>query len=473
MKKIRIIIPTFFLSLIVIPFILYFVDKHSNQQEIPQLDIKFLKLNNKIPVIFIPNKKVPAILNMIWFNVGGVDEPKNKTGIAHFFEHIIFHNTINYDKGEYDAFLESIGGSNNAFTSFDYTSYFSIFPKEYFSKILDFEFDRLNNLIFDPDLIENEKKIILEERLLRKENNPGQELMINTKKVLFGAQNPYSRPLIGYEDDIKNITLDDLKEFKLNHYNSDKIFFVISGDITEDELLKILNEKFTQYFVENQQKTPQNINIQKQVFPEIKDQDKIIIKKSHKIDSYNVNWVYRINNFYEQKEKNRYALIVLNKMLSDLPNSLLTQNFVIDNQIAINAATSNASLSRLGGNYFAISFSLKEKEKLPLLYNNMKLLLQNLKLGRFNNELFETAKQNLISNSIYDKESFKSLGFNIGFAYASGLKQKDIVNWEKNIQAVKYRDIIQVANKIFIKENLVRSYLIPENDNDFINLIND
>ena len=93
---------------------------------------------------------------------------QNKTGIAHFFEHIIFHNTEKYNKGDYDAFLESIGGSNNAFTSFDYTSYFATFPKKYYEQVIDYEFDRLNNLIFDADLIENERKIILEERLLRK-----------------------------------------------------------------------------------------------------------------------------------------------------------------------------------------------------------------------------------------------------------------------------------------------------------------
>jgi zinc protease len=473
MKKTKIIIPFFLLSLLVIPFILLLIDKKINNYDIAELNVEFLNINNQVPVIFIPNKKVPALLNMIWFKVGGIDEPKGKTGIAHFFEHIIFHNTKNHKKGEYDEFLESIGGSNNAFTSFDYTSYFATFPKDYYEQVLDFEFDRLNNLQFEAELIDNERKIILEERLLRKDNNPAQELMIKTKQALFSKANPYARPLIGYEKDLNNITISDLIAFQKDQYNSSKMFMVVSGDITSEELIKILTKKFNQYFPDINQEQKIISQVINTSHKPIDKNEKVIIKQTHKTDSYNINWMYRIDNFYDLTDKNRYALVILDHILSGLPNSLMQQNFIIENQIAITASSNYSNLTRVGANYFALSFSLNESSKLPALNNKIKLLLQNLKLGRFDHKLFETAKQNLIAKSIYEKESFKSLGFNIGFAYASGLKEEDIINWDYNIAKVKYRDVIEVANKIFIAENLVKAYLIPEDDNEFIKMINE
>ncbi len=470
MKKTKIIYPLIFAVICLVPFLLYFIESEPKHKDLADVQIEFLKINDKIPIIFIPNNKVPAILNMIWYKVGGIDEPKNKTGIAHFFEHIIFHNTENHKKGDYDTFLESIGGSNNAFTSFDYTSYFATFPNEYYEQIIDYEFDRLNNLIFNADLIENERKIILEERLLRKDNNPTQELLINAKQELFSNESSYARPLIGYEKDLNNITIADLKKFKNSHYNIHNMFLVVSGDIDKTELLEILNRKYSEYFNKNTVK-PELDGETAIIFPEIKN--KYFVKETHKTDSYDINWIYRINNFYNQDDKSRYALVILDNMLSGLPNSMLRQNFVLEKNIAESASSAYSNISRAGANYFALTFSLSDKYKITELDRQISLLIQNLKLGRFDQTLFQSAKQNLLAKSIYQKESFKTLGFNIGFAYAAGMNESDIINWDSNIAKVKYRDVIEVANQIFNNDNLVKTYLIPEGDNEFKNMIHE
>ncbi|MDC0857150.1 pitrilysin family protein [Rickettsiales bacterium] len=470
MKKTKIIYPLVFTIICIVPFLLFFVESEPKHKDLADVQIEFLELNNEIPVIFIPNNKVPAILNMIWYKVGGIDEPENKTGIAHFFEHIIFHNTENFKKGDYDGFLESIGGSNNAFTSFDYTSYFATFPNKYYEQVINYEFDRLNNLIFDADLIENERKIILEERLLRKDNNPSQELLISAKQELFSNESHYARPLIGYEKDLHHISVTDLVSFKKSHYNFHNMFLVVSGDIDKTELLEILNKKYVEYFDTNIAKPKATVE-NDIIFPEIKT--KYFVKETHKTDSYNINWIYRINNFYNQDVKSRYALVILDNMLSGLPNSILKKNFVLDKQIAESASAAYSNISRAGANYFALSFSLSDKYKVTELNKQIALIIQNLKLGRFDQKLFESAKQNLLAKSIYQKESFKTLGYNIGFAYAAGMDKEDIINWDNNIAKVRYRDVIEVATQIFVNDNLVKTYLIPEGDNEFKNMIHE
>ena len=255
-----------------------------------------------------------------------------------------------------------------------------------------------------------------------------------------------------------------------SHYNFHNMFLVVSGDIEKAKLLEILNSKYLEYFDTNIAK-PKPSSETEIILPEI--ENKYFVKETHKTDSYNINWIYRINNFYDQDVKSRYALIILDNMLSGLPNSMLKQNFVLNNKIAESANAGYSNISRAGANYFALSFSLSDKYKITELDKQITLLIQNLKLGRFDQKLFESAKQNLLATSIYQKESFQTLGFNIGFAYASGMNKEDIINWDNNIAKVRYRDIIEVANQIFVNDNLVKAYLIPQGDNEFKNMIHE
>src|SRR5690606_20210110 len=129
-------------------------------------------LDNGMQVVVIPDHRAPIVTHMVWYKVGSADEPPGKSGIAHFFEHLMFKATSNHEAGEFDAAIAAIGGSNNAFTSYDYTAYYETVTPEALGQMMAFEADRMRNLIISDEVVATERDVILEERRARVDNSP-------------------------------------------------------------------------------------------------------------------------------------------------------------------------------------------------------------------------------------------------------------------------------------------------------------
>ena len=123
-------------------------------------------------VVVIPDHRAPIVTHMVWYKIGSADEPPGKSGIAHFFEHLMFKGTTNHKAGEFGAQIAEIGGSENAFTTYDYTAYYQTVPPDALGTMMEFEADRMRNLILTDAVIGPERDVILEERRSRIENNP-------------------------------------------------------------------------------------------------------------------------------------------------------------------------------------------------------------------------------------------------------------------------------------------------------------
>ena len=121
---------------------------------------KQFSLSNGMQVVVIENKRAPIIAQMIWYNFGSNVEQKGKSGLAHFMEHLMFKGTKKYPDSYYSNFISKIGGSENAFTSYDYTAYYQIYPSEHFEKIIELEADRMKNLTLTKKNVEIEKNVI-------------------------------------------------------------------------------------------------------------------------------------------------------------------------------------------------------------------------------------------------------------------------------------------------------------------------
>src|SRR5258705_2345603 len=129
-------------------------------------------LDNGMEVVVIPDHRAPVVTHMVWYKAGSADEPPGKSGIAHFFEHLMFKGTTNHKPGEFDAKVAEIGGSGNAFTSWDYTAFYQTVSPDALPTMMSYESDRMRNLILTDDVIGPERDVILEERRSRIENSP-------------------------------------------------------------------------------------------------------------------------------------------------------------------------------------------------------------------------------------------------------------------------------------------------------------
>ena len=199
-------------------------------------------LANGLQVIVWPDHRIPSVALFNWVRVGSRNEGSGTTGLAHFFEHMMFNGTARRAQGEFDRLLEASGGSNNAYTTQDVTVYQDSFPRSALELVFDLESDRLAKLAFEPRVVESEREVVYSERRLRVEDSNPAALSEQVQATAFVAH-PYRIPTIGWPSDIKAWTLGDLQNFYHTWYAPNNCTLVVVGDV-EPEKVFALAEKY-------------------------------------------------------------------------------------------------------------------------------------------------------------------------------------------------------------------------------------
>ena len=173
-------------------------------------DIKEFKLDNGMKILVLEDFSIPNANMYLFWKVGSRNEYPGITGLSHFFEHMMFNGSEKYGPKMFDKTMESVGGSNNAYTTENLTVYTNWFPVSSMETIFDLESDRIGKLKIDPKMVESERGVVLSERSTGLENSNFRNLSEQVKSVAFMAH-PYRWSVIGYESDIKNWSIDDLQ----------------------------------------------------------------------------------------------------------------------------------------------------------------------------------------------------------------------------------------------------------------------
>lgn len=201
-------------------------------------EIRSLTLDNGLHVIVWPDHDIPNVALYNYVRVGSRNEAPGITGLAHFFEHMMFNGTARRPPGEFDREMEAQGGSNNATTSDDLTTYMDWFPASALELVFDLEADRLGALAFDPKVIESERGVVYSERRLRVEDDNTGFLAEQVQSTAFAAH-PYHFPTIGWPSDIEGWTLADLQNFFKTYYAPNNCTFVVAGDVDPGQVFAL------------------------------------------------------------------------------------------------------------------------------------------------------------------------------------------------------------------------------------------
>ncbi|MDQ3039888.1 MAG: insulinase family protein [Pseudomonadota bacterium] len=198
-------------------------------------------LANGLKIVVWPDHDIPSANYYTFYKVGSRNEHAGITGLAHFFEHMMFNGTTNRKPGEFDRSMEAAGGSNNASTSSDLTIYTDWFPSSTLETIFDLEGDRMANLSYDPKVIETERGVVYSERRSSVDNNNFGILREQLKAAAFTAH-PYQIPTIGWPSDIENWKVDDLKQFFKTYYAPNNAVLVIAGDVDPKQVFALADK---------------------------------------------------------------------------------------------------------------------------------------------------------------------------------------------------------------------------------------
>ncbi len=209
-------------------------------------DIKFEKftLDNGLTVLLHQDKTTPIVAVSVMYHVGSKNEKPNRTGFAHFFEHLLFEGSENIDRGEYDKYVQNAGGTLNANTSWDRTYYYEVLPSNQLELGLWLESERMLHAKVEQKGIETQREVVKEERRQRVDNQPYGSILEETFKRAY-TEHPYRWPIIGYMDDLDAATENDYKTFYETFYVPNNAILSIAGDIDIAQAKKMVEKYFS------------------------------------------------------------------------------------------------------------------------------------------------------------------------------------------------------------------------------------
>ncbi len=392
-------------------------------------------LENGLQVIVVPNHRAPVVTHMAWYKVGAVDEPQGLSGMAHYLEHLLFKGTKTLAPGEFSRIVKRLGGNDNAFTGQDYTAYFQSIAKQHLPEMMRMEADRMVNLQVPPEHFKSEKKVVLEERRQRTENDPKGLFGEQMRSALF-ANHAYGTPVIGWMHEIKEYEWDDIQKFYNSWYAPNNAIVIISGDVTADEVRPMAEASYGQI---EPKELPKRLN--SKVPPAI---GKTLMTLSHETIHQPVWQNIRLAPSYGQNRQDSLALQVLEEIMSGSATTRLYQNLVVDQKRAISVGLSYSGSARYTG-VITLYGSPAQGVTLEELAADVQAQIKAVIKDGVTQDEIKDAVQRLQDSADYARDSLSGPAMTIGFNMLTGSTLDDIENWPDDIAGVTAEDVKRVA----------------------------
>jgi zinc protease len=412
-------------------------------------------LANGLQVVVIQDHRTPVVTQMIWYKVGSADETPGKSGLAHFLEHLMFKGTTKHPADEFSQTVLRVGGSENAFTSVDYTGYYQRVSRDQLARMMDFEADRMTGLILKDENVLPERNVVLEEYNMRVANSPDARLNEQMMAALY-LNHPYGRPIIGWHHEIEQLDREDALAFYRRFYAPNNAILVIAGDTDADEVRPLAEATFGK--VAAQPSIPaKRIRPQE---PEPIAPRTVTLSDPH-VEQPSVKRLYLVPSATTAAPSESAALDVLAQLMGSGSNSYLYRALVVDRPLAVNAGAAYSS-SSLDATQFSISASPKPGVAFADLERIVDDVIANLAQDPPRAEDLERVKTQLIAETIYAQDNQAVLARWYGGALTIGLSIQDIRSWPDRIRAVTAEQVSAVAQKWLDKKRSVTGYLIKD-----------
>lgn len=410
-------------------------------------------LDNGLQVVVIPNHRAPVVTHMIYYKVGAIDEPVGKSGLAHVLEHLMFKGTKTLKPGEFSTIVARNGGQENAFTSQDYTGYYQNVAADRLERMMRIEADRMANLVLTDAEIDPERKVVLEERRSRIENNPGGKLREQASAALY-MNHPYRIPIIGWQHEIAGLTRDDMMAFYRAWYAPNNAILVLSGDITVDSIRPMVEKHYG--------KVPaRSLPTRLKLLEPPQTAERRVTLKHKQVRQASWSRRYLAPSYNAGPREQTYALQVLGEILGGGSTSRLYQALAVKKGIAASAGAwydPNARGPGAVGFYGSPRPGRDVKEIETAMDEEVKRLLKD---GVTEQEVKE-AIQRLKDAAIYARDSIGGPARILGSALAIGQTIEDVESWPDRIGAVTVDSVNKAARAVLSQKGMVTAVLLPE-----------
>ena len=412
-------------------------------------------LENGMQVVVIEDHRSPAVTHMVIYRVGAADEPPGKSGISHFVEHLMFRGTERYGPGELDRIVESIGGTQNAFTTPDQTGYYQRVAAEHLETVMELESDRMDGLLVTADVIETERNIVLEERNERTDSSPDAQFSEQRRAALY-LNHPYGIPTIGWRHEIEALDRDDIFGFYQRYYAPNNAILLVAGDAEPDEVLRLAKK----HYGGHQASAEEFVRVRSQEPPH-RSARRMSMSDERVAQPYLVR-AYLAPERDPGEQEAAAALTILAEILgSGGINSVFSQELELRTEKAVYTSASYG-----GGSIDDTSFVLfalpKDGVSLEELEAEMDRVIADFLEDGVDEDHLARIKTQLRAAWIYAQDDVQGLGFQYGNALANGLSIKDVEDWPAVLAAVTADDVLEAALAVFNLDNSVTGWMLPE-----------
>ncbi|MER8583364.1 insulinase family protein [Mesorhizobium sp. M1423] len=411
-------------------------------------------LDNGMEVVVIPDHRAPIVTHMVWYKIGSADEPPGKSGIAHFFEHLMFKATSNHAAGELDRAVAAIGGSDNAFTSYDYTAFHETVVPQALGEMMGFEADRMRNLILNDDVIKTERDVILEERRSRIDSNPQAVLDEEIDATLWQNQ-PYRIPVIGWMQEMEKLNRTDAMAFYNKYYTPNNAVLVVAGDV-EPETVKALAEKTYGKIARGPDLPPRIRPIE----PEQNTRRTVTLTDGRvSVPSFTTQWV--VPSYHTAKPGEAEALDVLSEILGGGNRSRLYQELVVRQGIAA-AAGAFFQGTMLDDTNFTVYGAPRGDAKLADVEAAVDAEIARIAKDGVTSDELEKSKDRFVRSMIFARDKQEDMANIYGSTLATGGNVQDVQQWPDRIRKVTADQVKAVAARYLNLDHATTGYLLPQ-----------
>ncbi len=292
--------------------------------------VNHFRLDNGMDVVVIPDHRAPVVTHMVWYRNGSADDPRGKSGIAHFLEHLMFKGTHKHKPGEFSHLVSELGGQENAFTSYDFTAYFQRVAREHLGVMMAYEADRMTNLTLSDEVVTPERDVVMEERRMRTEADPSAQLDEALNAALF-THHAYGVPIIGWGHEIETLNRQDALEYYQRFYTPENAILVVAGDIEAEEVELLARDTYGK--IPARGEAPRRDRPRE---PEPRA-ERVVRLADEKVEQPSIERIYLTPSQRTAAPGEAEALEVLAQYLGGGPTSLLYRRLVNERKLAISA----------------------------------------------------------------------------------------------------------------------------------------
>ncbi|KQR70044.1 zinc protease [Rhizobium sp. Leaf341] len=392
-------------------------------------------------VVLVPDRRSPIVAHMVWYRNGATDDPLGKSGIAHFLEHLMFKGTERYGHGHFSDLLSSVGGNENASTSWEFTHYVQRVPKEALETCMIYEADRMTNLLLSAPVLAMERDVVLSERGMIADSRPP-ELLREALHAAAFPSHPCGRPIIGWRHEIETLNLDDATAYYRRFYTPENAILVVAGDIEPQAVLDLADRIYGAV-------RPTGAALDRLVVSDPPARTRTVLTLSDPtVRQPLLKKAHVVPSIAAADHADAAALEVLACLLGGEETSLLHRRLVLETRQATAMSAGYWGTVFRNRTLFNIDASPASGVSLESLDAAVDDVIATVQTDGFSQDDIARAKMQLVTRAIFDRDSHATLAYIYGLVLSIGLPFSTVATWPARIEAVTNDDLRRVAGML-------------------------